>query len=82
MKMWQVQEAKMKLSKLINEAKKYPQLITVRGEGTAVVLSKQEYERLTRHKLSFYQAMQKFPYKEEGLDFERISDNKVRKVNL
>jgi len=48
---WQVQEAKTKLSELIDEAnKKGPQIITRHGSERAVVLSIAEYRALTAHK--------------------------------
>ncbi len=80
MKVWQVQEIKMKLRALINEVTKYLQLITVREEGAAVVISKKECEKLIKPRLSFYKAMQKLPYKKERFDFERIKDDNLRNV--
>ena len=51
MAVWQVQEAKTKLSELIDEAnKKGPQIITRHGSERAVVLSIAEYRALTAHK--------------------------------
>ncbi|MBI5952295.1 MAG: type II toxin-antitoxin system Phd/YefM family antitoxin [Chloroflexi bacterium] len=56
---WQIQDAKNKLSEVIARAlKQGPQLITKRGEKTAVVISYAEYENLrkSRGKLSeFFQ---------------------------
>jgi len=47
MRTWQLQEAKARLSEVIKQASKEgPQTITMRGETTAVVISKDEYERL------------------------------------
>ncbi len=47
MRHWQMQEAKAKLSEVIKEAeKKGPQKITVHGRPVAVVLSREDYERL------------------------------------
>jgi len=44
---WQLQEAKARLSELVQKAtREGPQEITVRGEPTAVVLSRADYERL------------------------------------
>lgn len=54
-KVWQLQEAKNKLSEVVEEALKgNPQIITRRGEETAVVLSVSEYRKLLidRKKLS------------------------------
>jgi antitoxin Phd len=46
---WQLQDAKNRLSEVINLAlTKGPQLITRRGEKTAVLLSYAEYEKLCK----------------------------------
>ena len=46
---WQIQEAKNKLSEVIARALKYgPQLITKHGEKTVVVISYAEYESLRK----------------------------------
>ena len=46
---WQLQEAKNKLSEVINLALTVgPQLITRRGEKTAVLISYKEYEKLCK----------------------------------
>jgi antitoxin Phd len=51
MSVWQVQEAKTKLSEVIEEANtKGPQIITRHGSERAVVLSIRDYRALTAHK--------------------------------
>jgi len=46
---WQLQEAKNNLSQLIKEAASGDaQVVTVHGKATAVVVSAEEYARLTR----------------------------------
>jgi antitoxin Phd len=51
MAVWQVQEAKTRLSEVIEEANtKGPQIITRHGAERAVVLSIAEYRALTAHK--------------------------------
>jgi prevent-host-death family protein len=51
MAVWQVQEAKTKLSEVIEEANsKGPQIITRHGSERAVILSIREYRALTAHK--------------------------------
>jgi prevent-host-death family protein len=45
---WQLQEAKAMLSEVIKASFAGPQIITLRGEETAAVLSIGEYRRLTR----------------------------------
>lgn len=49
MAVWQLQDAKARLSELVDKtASDGPQVITRRGEPAAVVLSPQEYESLTQ----------------------------------
>ncbi len=51
MAVWQVQEAKTRLSEVIEEANsKGPQIITRHGSERAVILSIAEYRALTAHK--------------------------------
>ncbi len=46
---WQIQDAKNKLSEVVSRAlKQGPQLITKHGEKTVVVVSYAEYERLRK----------------------------------
>ena len=47
---WQLQEAKSRLSELVQLARKGPQEITVRGKPAAVVVSTEEFDRLRRGK--------------------------------
>jgi antitoxin Phd len=54
-RVWQLQEAKNKLSEVVDEALKHgPQVITRRGVETVIVLSYAEYRQmaLTQKKLS------------------------------
>ncbi len=51
---WTLQDAKNKFSQVVNNALlDGPQYVTRRGVDAVVVLSAQEYEHLTSHKLSF-----------------------------
>jgi antitoxin Phd len=51
MAVWQVQEAKTRLSAVIEEAnRKGPQIITRHGAERAVILSITDYRALTAHK--------------------------------
>ena len=69
MRTWQLQEAKARLSEVIKQASKEgPQTITMRGEPTAVVISKDEYERLKHPRGSFVDFMRKSPL--YGVDLE------------
>ena len=72
MRIWQLQEAKARLSKVIRQASKEgPQTITMRGEPTAVVISKDEYERLKHPVGSFVDFMRKSPLFGIELDLKR-----------
>ncbi len=72
MQQWQLQEAKAKLSDLINKAlTQGPQNITVRGEPKAVVISIDEYEKLTKNKKTFLQLMRQSPLVGIDLDVAR-----------
>ncbi len=62
MKRWQLQEAKARLSELIAAARtEGPQEVTVRGESAAVVLSKDDFERLANPKPGFVEFLRKSP---------------------
>ncbi|MEW5747156.1 MAG: type II toxin-antitoxin system Phd/YefM family antitoxin [Nitrospirota bacterium] len=72
MRTWQLQEAKARLSEVIKQASKEgPQTITMRGEPTAVVISKEEYERLKHPRESFVRFMRRSPLYGLDLDLER-----------
>ncbi len=82
MKRWQLQEAKAKLSRLVKAAAtRGPQEITVRGEPAAVVMSKADYDRLSRPKPSFVEFLRKSPLFGMELEIER-DRTPVRDVKL
>jgi prevent-host-death family protein len=69
---WQLQEAKARFSEVIKKAKKEgPQSITVYGEATAFVISKEDYERLKRPRVSFVEFMSSSPLYGLELEFKR-----------
>jgi prevent-host-death family protein len=54
MRDWQLQDAKNRFSELVKRAREEgPQVVTVRGERAAVIISAAEYDRLTHPKTSF-----------------------------
>jgi prevent-host-death family protein len=62
---WQFQEAKNKLSEVINLAlKKGAQIITRRGEEVAVVLSFSDYQKLQKSRSNLSEFFQESPLKE------------------
>ncbi|OUS72460.1 hypothetical protein B1748_24895 [Paenibacillus sp. MY03] len=70
---WQLQEAKNKLSYVVKKARdEGAQIISVRGEPTAIILSIEEYNRLTQMKSSLTDFFQESPFSDDlQLDLER-----------
>jgi prevent-host-death family protein len=73
-KRWQLQDAKNKLSQVAEEAVTYgPQIITKRGKDTVVLISRAEYERLSRPRRSLTDFLLSSPLAGSGLMVERDS---------
>ena len=69
---WQLQDAKAKFSELVKQAvAEGPQIITVHGEPTAVLLSSAEFAKLTKRSQSLVDFFQKSPLKGLKLDLKR-----------
>lgn len=77
---WQLQEAKNKLSEVIEQAiKSGPQEITKHGKKTAVIISFKYYQKLKRRNNSLVDFFRTSPLK--GIAIERNKDYS-RKVEL
>ena len=62
MKRWQLQEAKAQLSRVVRSSnERGPQEITVHGRTAAVVVSKEEFDRLTRRTPGFIAFLRRSP---------------------
>jgi len=69
---WQLQEAKNKLSEVIEEAISHgPQIITRRGVETAVVLSYDDYHKMLSEQQDLYTFFRESPLVGADLDLER-----------
>ncbi|MCL4183850.1 MAG: type II toxin-antitoxin system Phd/YefM family antitoxin [Burkholderiaceae bacterium] len=70
---WQLQEAKARLSELVKRtASQGPQEITLHGRPVAVVLSREDFERLTGNARSLVDFMRESPlYGLDELEFPR-----------
>lgn len=67
---WQIQEAKNKLSEVVEEAiESGPQILTRRGEEIAVVLSFPEYLKLKKQQIPLSEFFRRSPLAD--LDLER-----------
>lgn len=72
---WQLQEAKNRLSRVVEEARRgTPQTITLRGTPTAVVVSFETYQELTRPRSSLSEFFRTSPLHDIELDLERSRD--------
>jgi antitoxin Phd len=80
---WQLQEAKNRLSEVVDRAcDEGPQAITRRGREVAVVLSAAEYRKLTGRKEDLVEFFQNSPLAGLELDLERNKDNRLRNIDL
>ena len=72
---WQLQEAKNKLSQLVHEARRSgPQIITVHGKESAVVMSMEDYRRLRARKENLADFLLSSPLPGSKLKIERRQD--------
>jgi prevent-host-death family protein len=79
---WQVQEAKAMFSEVIKAATVKPQTITIRGKETAVILSIEEYKRLTQPKQTLFEFFQNSPLYNLDLELPPRLPEKMREINL
>ena len=79
---WQLQEAKAMFSELIKTALLRPQIITVRGKETAVILSFQEYKKLTSPGKTLYEFIQSSPLRDFDLELPSRKIEKMREAFL
>lgn len=69
------QEAKSKFSQLVEEAMhKQPQVVTKHGSNAVVVLSFEEYVKITRPKVDLVGFLRESPLAEEVIDMSRDKD--------
>ena len=81
-KRWQLQEAKNKLSDLVERVQKEgPQTITRRGEDAAVLVSSEYFKRFFRSKGSLVEFFKQSPLHGVTIDVER-SQESGRKVKV
>lgn len=72
---WTLREARNKLSEVIRHAQTSgPQFITVHGEDTVVVLSAEDYQKLTKTKGSLTDFFRECPWADINLDLTRSKE--------
>ena len=76
MQRWQLQEAKNKLSAVIDKAlTDGPQIVTRRGVETVVILSAEKYRELVKPQNNLVDFFRKSPLKGVDLDIDRSKDS-------
>ncbi|MBK6743182.1 MAG: type II toxin-antitoxin system Phd/YefM family antitoxin [Hydrogenophilales bacterium] len=79
---WQLQEAKARFSEVVKSAvSEGPQVITLRGEPVAVLISAHEYARLTGHKPDFVEFLRQSQLLGAALEIDR-DHSLVREIEL
>ena len=79
---WQLQEAKAMFSEVIKAATVKPQIITVRGKETAVILSIGEYKKLVSPRQTLFEFIQNSPLRDLELELPRRQPENMREVLL
>ena len=81
MHIWQLQEAKAKLTQLIKEAHFEPQIISRRGVNETVVISMDKYKELVGKKQDIVSFFRRSPLYDIDLDIRRDT-SAIRDVDL
>ena len=79
---WQLQEAKAMFSEVIQSAFLKPQIITVRGKKTAVILSYEEYQKLSGPRQTLFELIQNSPLFGTELELPKRQTENTREANL
>jgi len=82
MRQWQLQEAKAKFSEVVKLANQEgPQEITMRGQPTAILISREDFEKIKEKKPSLVSLMRSSPL--VGIDLNLKRDKSpVRELKL
>jgi prevent-host-death family protein len=65
---WELPDAKTELNEVLNSAARAPQIITVEGVETVVVLSMDKYRQLERRQPSLVEALMNCPWPDVELE--------------
>jgi prevent-host-death family protein len=79
---WQLQEAKAMFSEVIKASASKPQIISVRGKETAVIISFDEYQKLVRPRQGFFDFIQNSPLRDINLELPPRLPEEMRNINL
>jgi len=72
---WELQDAKAKFSQVVEDALKVgPQYVTRRGREAVIVLSVEDYEKITSKKPTLKEFLLSCPKIDDDFEFERQKD--------
>lgn len=72
---WQLQDAKNKFSRLVDKAQHSgPQIVTKHGKDAVVVLSIEEYQKLTKPRTNLVKFFQNSPLVKEEINITRSQE--------
>ena len=73
---WQLQEAKSKFSQLVDSAMhNTPQIVTKHGNKAVVILSFEEYKKMTKPKQDLVSFFRSSPFLDSEIEIVRNKDN-------
>ena len=79
---WQLQEAKAMLSEVVRSANNEPQIITVHGKESVVVLSIDNYRKLISPKRELVSFLEQSPWASVDLELPGRKDEAMREIGL
>jgi prevent-host-death family protein len=81
-KAWQLQEAKAMFSEVVKAAVSCPQIITVHGKETAVIISIADYQKLAGPKPTLFEFIQSSPLRDMKLKLPKRQAERMREVSF
>jgi len=79
---WQLQEAKAMFSEVIKASTQNPQIITVHGRETAVIISYEEYKKLSSPRQNLYEFFQNSPFRDIELELPQRLPEETKEVTF
>ena len=80
---WQLQDAKNKLSEVVDTSiRSGPQFISRRGKNTAVLLSYEEYQKLTKPSKNLKQLLHNSGFNELDLNRDKSSTGRASEQSI
>ena len=79
---WQIQEAKAMFSKVVKYADREPQIITVHGKESAVVLSMDSYRKLISQDKGLVNFMEQSPWASVEFELPERTFGELRELSL